>query len=574
MKIIHNSKNHESGKILIWLLPILIIQSIVIVILVLHMAENETNQKPEEKETVTVMTPVVSVQKNDTGIPSSNVQETISPVESNNSPEVSNEVEVSTTTAQTTNENANTPKDPTKANPLPSHPKEPNSGRAPQAIRAVDQTKRPVDKNAPAIPVVEKEIQSNQKVVAEAKKTKVVEQPKQVAVTTPKPTPDKKVVSQPAKTTPEPKVVTQPVEAAPVDFVIPEIKDDTGAFVSRNNLGRNEAIAQGNATVKTETAVDMAIAWLAIHQESDGHWDSGKYEGTTSLEFDKAVTGAALLAFISAGQTDTKGEWSTSVKSGLNWLIKAQNKNGSWDPRNYTNAICTMAVTEAAAMGVGGEEVKKSAVLAVDYILKQQNESGCFDYTGKTARDDMSVTGWCVTALKSGALAGIKRKEIGEAYDKLRVFLDKTEGTMDVTPTSKGLGWYTPTTVGSGVAGGACQSIAMFVSQQIGRETVEPTPWLLAAADGQIAKIPTKYANTNVYRVYYTYLTLRQLGGDHWLAWNEPVSNMIINAQRLDGDFRGSWDKNNSSIEKAGRVMYTAFLCLCLEIYYRYPTAF
>jgi hypothetical protein len=186
----------------------------------------------------------------------------------------------------------------------------------------------------------------------------------------------------------------------------------------------------------------------------------------------------------------------------------------------------------------------------------------------------MSVTGWCVSALKSGAIAGLMQKEIGESYEKLREGFDNSEGLKDVSPTSKGLAWYTPTNIGSGGKGGACQAIAMFVSQQIGRENTEPTPWLLAAADGQIATIPKTYEKTNIYRTYYGYLALRAVGGKHWAIWNESVSKILIEAQRLDGDLRGSWDKNGSSIEKAGRVMYTAFNCLCLEIYYRYPVVF
>lgn len=213
-------------------------------------------------------------------------------------------------------------------------------------------------------------------------------------------------------------------------------------------------------------------------------------------------------------------------------------------------------------------EVRKSAELAVDFLLKQQNVSGCFDYTGPSARDDMSVTGWCIMGLKSANLAGIKQKEIKEAFHKCGDFLDKTDGTKDNTSTSQGLSWYTPGTVGSGAAGGACQAIAMLVRQYLGWE--RSSPWLQAAAEGQVSKIPAAYAGTDIYRVYYTFLTLFQQGGKQWKAWNDPVSKMIVSAQRVDGDFKGSWDKNGCHVDVGGRVLYTAFLCLSLEIYYRY----
>ena len=76
-----------------------------------------------------------------------------------------------------------------------------------------------------------------------------------------------------------------------------------------------------------------------------------------------------------------------------------------------------------------------------------------------------------------------------------------------------------------------------------------------------------------IHVLYHSFLTLFQQGGNHWKAWNEPVSKIVVAAQRQDGDFKGSWDKNGlGHLDPGGRVMYTAFLCLSLEIYYRYSS--
>lgn len=585
MKTKIKNLNPDSGKVLFWVVPILIVQSIAIVILVMFMIDANEDKTQNSAENEVSINPTVipsaipKTEKNEQAQTSNSFQ-------SSNNPQASTKTKPAEITFN--NETIKKQLNSEEQTELPiadsrKNLNQSNNHQIPlkKEIALNNQVEKLVGDKIPAQNLSDpkkqgEEVAVNQKAKGGNKNKKVEVPPNQVVNVIPKPIPEKKPDAIPIKKNIEPKAVVAQAEATPVDFEIPEIKDDTGAFTLRSNIGRNEAVSISGGSLETETGVDMALAWLAIHQESDGHWDSGKHEGTFSSEYDLACTGAALMAFLSAGQTDSKGEWSQTVKLGIGWLIKAQKINGSWDSRNYTNGICTMTITEAAAMGCGGEEVKKSAVLAVDFILKQQNSTGCFDYKGNSTRDDMSVTGWCITALKSGALANIKRKEIGEAYEKLKLFLDVAEGTKDISPTSKGLAWYTPTTIGSGVAGGACQAIAMFVNQQIGRENTEPTPWLIAAADGQISKLPIKYDSpqANVYRIYYTYLTLRQMGGKHWVAWNEPVSKMIIAAQRQDGDFRGSWDKNKSSIDKAGRVMYTAFLCLCLEIYYRYPTVF
>jgi hypothetical protein len=342
-----------------------------------------------------------------------------------------------------------------------------------------------------------------------------------------------------------------------------------GSFGTRSGGGRKRAVMKGGGSKATESAVDWALKWLADHQEKDGHWDSGKYEGGGTPEVDTAATGSGLLAFLGAGHTDRAGKYKNTVKTAVTWLIAAQRPDGSWDKRNYSNGICTMAMAEAAGMGCGGSEVKKSAELAVDYLLKQQNESGCFNYE-ISKRNDMSVTGWCIMGLKSALLSGIKEKEIKEAFHKCGNFFDTLKNTTgDNTSTTKGNGWYSDGEKG-GTAGSACQAIAMLVRQYLGWE--RSAPWLVAAADGQVSVIPKAYTGADVYRIYYSFLTLFQQGGKHWIAWNEPVSKMIVEAQRQDGDFKGSWDKTGNHLQPGGRVMYTAFLCLSLEIYYRYKT--
>ncbi|PCJ57084.1 MAG: hypothetical protein COA79_17290 [Planctomycetota bacterium] len=343
-----------------------------------------------------------------------------------------------------------------------------------------------------------------------------------------------------------------------------------GAFGNRTGGGRKKAVMKGGGSRKTESAVDLGLQWLADHQEPDGHWDAGKYEGEASAKVDTACTGAALLAFLGAGHTDKVGKYKKHVKSAITWLLSVQNPNGSFAKTNYTNGICTMAIAEALGMGCGRSDVKKSTDIAVDYLLKQQNISGGYNYKGPSKRDDMSVTGWCIMGLKSAMVSGIKVAEIKNAFNKVEGLLDihkKTTG--DNNSESKGLSWYAPKDEKGN--GSACQAIAMLMRQYLGWHRAEP--WLVAASNGQINKIHKSFEKMNIYRTYYAFLTLFQQGGKPWKAWNKPVSKLIVEGQRQDGDFKGSWDNNGKGgMDKGGRVLTTAFLCLSLEVYYRYKS--
>ncbi|PCJ52541.1 MAG: hypothetical protein COA79_23330 [Planctomycetota bacterium] len=345
-----------------------------------------------------------------------------------------------------------------------------------------------------------------------------------------------------------------------------------GAFGSRSPGGRKKAVISGSATRKTESAVDAGLWWLAHHQEADGHWDTGKYEGAGTPEVDSACTAAALLAFLGAGHTDRVGKWKKNVKVGIKWLIECQRPNGAFDSRNYSNGMCTMAIAEAAGMGAGGSEAKKAAELAVDYLIKEQNAKGGFNYTGPTSRDDMSVTGWCVMGLKSAMVSGIREHDIKDVFKKVGELMNHNENattTGDNTSTTKGMAWYTSGKSASNSS--AVGAIAMLTRQYLGWQRGEP--WLEAASAGQVSKLPGNFENMNVYRVYYAYLTLFQQGGAKWKAWNKPVSDIIVQAQRTDGDFKGSWDNNGKGhMTKGGRVLTTAFLVLSLEVYYRYKS--
>ena len=69
----------------------------------------------------------------------------------------------------------------------------------------------------------------------------------------------------------------------------------------------------------------------------------------------------------------------------------------------------------------------------------------------------------------------------------------------------------------------------------------------------------------DMYYWYYGSLAIFQVGGTAWDKWNEAMKPAIIDHQRKDGAFRGSWDPVGPWGAEGGRVYSTALMVLALK---------
>ncbi len=74
----------------------------------------------------------------------------------------------------------------------------------------------------------------------------------------------------------------------------------------------------------------------------------------------------------------------------------------------------------------------------------------------------------------------------------------------------------------------------------------------------------------DMYYWYYGSYAMFQMGGRHWSAWNKALKPAVLDSQRKDGSFKGSWDPVGPWGYSGGRVYSTASMVLCLEVYFRY----
>ncbi|MBL4846331.1 MAG: hypothetical protein JKY65_12455 [Planctomycetes bacterium] len=344
-------------------------------------------------------------------------------------------------------------------------------------------------------------------------------------------------------------------------------------------------LAREGGSQGTEKAVEAALGWLKRAQSEDGKWDS---DGWRDLEnhprnghnagdgrYDPGVTSLALLAFLGNGQSPRSGTFKRTVSRGLAWLKRRQKANGAISFEGgetiYNHAISTTALCEAYAL-TGDPELKRYAEKAIAFCLKAQNPNLGWQYGVKTGKNDTSVTGWMILALKAGKAAGLEVPE--------KAFIGARRWLTRATASNGGVGYALP-------GGGSS-----YLSANEGK--YDPVPCMTGVSvlcrilsgerrsDDAIRKgtrilsdaRPTwkkgRREKVNFYYWYYGTNAMFQNGGNKWKEWNKDMQAALLPNQCVGGPEDGSWPPVGEWSLAGGRVYATAMNALTLETYYRY----
>jgi hypothetical protein len=370
-----------------------------------------------------------------------------------------------------------------------------------------------------------------------------------------------------------------------------------GMFGNRTGGGRNRSKAKmGPIGKPAEAASEAGLRWLKRHQSPNGMWSATKYfENCTvglkcepgkdaSGDEDVAMSGYAILCFLGQGYDHrTPNRYRDVMKKAVTYLVSVQKPDGLLGERNYEHAVATMALIEAYAMS-NDPELKKPAQLGVDMILARQGNVGGDEYARvgwdyvrpNPSRNDISVSGWNVMALKSALGAGLS---VGEGLTGSKKFV---EGAWKAANPNweklsdpykdKSVFPYTWNATSQkterdhlSFVGATC---AVFLGHRSGDIMLES---LLNDSDERWIKSGA-YKNNN-YACYYLSLAMFQSGGDRWKLCLDTLIPYSVEVQRNTNDcFDGSWDFTGQSYHGAdtGRVLSTTYNILNLQVAYRY----
>jgi hypothetical protein len=411
-------------------------------------------------------------------------------------------------------------------------------------------------------------------------------------------------------------------------------------------------------TERTERAVLEGLRWLARHQTPDGHWGAPALremclpgmgcvavDQETSPYYDVGLTSLALLAYLGAGHghnsrvftADTvvpqKRVMGEIVRRGLEWLVDAQREDGSFGAGRthmYNQALATMALCEAYGL-TQNRNWRAPAQRAVDFLVAAQkpnpNGSGTWGWRYLSRQDiedrkargeldegeyvreihdaDTSVTTWCVMALKSAQLSGLRvpQASLDGALAYVRWVTPReassaprgnVTGGLDTSRYPGTVGYIDPSSAGQKVGGpgdhytyhtAAMSALGMCARTFSAHDLADP--FLEAAAKWIVKDLPSvtkDRLSVDYYYWYYGSLALNQYDGPdsprqgqrYWKPWNEAMTRALLELQdeTEQNCSKGGWLVADRWCHTGGPIYATALNVLTLEVYYRYENAF
>ncbi|MBK8097917.1 MAG: hypothetical protein IPK26_12470 [Planctomycetes bacterium] len=383
------------------------------------------------------------------------------------------------------------------------------------------------------------------------------------------------------------------------DFEADEIgQDETGWGAAIAPTGRIGAEASARVRRKQASnpafaaAIDAGLRWLRNHQDEDGRWDCGGFmkhdkngvpgDGGGNAAYDVGVTALALLAFLGDGHTLREGTYRDVVQKAVKWLRSQQQPVGRFGAGNhgkefYNHAVASYAICEAQGLS-GYESLRPMAQMALDYLVSRRNPGAAWRYSPFDRDNDLSVTGWCIMACKSGQHFGLQVDP--EALAQPERWIDSVTDEYGVHEYMPGWPWAREGEAAlARYPGDKCATmtaVGLFCRFFLGQDQ-KRNPCMRLAADEILSKPPTwdeAGGSIDCYYWYYATYALYQMGGARWDKWRQPLTTAVVRTQIKDGrrpNVFGSWDPHNDVWgEAGGRVYMTAMLTLTLEAYYRY----
>lgn len=311
--------------------------------------------------------------------------------------------------------------------------------------------------------------------------------------------------------------------AQPVDPAAPDASNAEPIDEGRTPIDPEEGAPE--LTEEASKAIDTGLKFLIKNQQEDGSWHDGR--GNFSI----ASTSLSLMSFMSRGEFPGYGPNGQALDRAKQWLVKQSQASGDGylGKTMYEHGLATLALSEMWGMTQGendDEQIQKALEAAVQVILRAQNVGGGWRYQpSPDAGQDTSVTVMVFIALASARQAGILVPD-----ESIRRVVSYLEGAQN--PASGGFS-YAPTGKGVSVA---CSGGGLYVAQLCGERDSQ----MVKAATDYVLNLPDSiFVNTPhyYYTHYYAIQAVVQIGDEAYAKWYPKIRDALVSKQSQDGSW-------------------------------------
>ena len=347
------------------------------------------------------------------------------------------------------------------------------------------------------------------------------------------------------------------------------IGGQAGGLGGRSNPQvRKQLVQAGGGTPQSEAAVEAALKWFIQHQLPDGGWSFDlkqapscqgqcSHSGESRAADRCGATAMALLPFLGRGYTHKEGPYKRELEAGLNFLatMTVQGQGRAYGPGGsmYSQGIAGIVLSESYAM-TQDKRLAMPAQLALNFIMAAQDPvGGGWRYTPRQP-GDTSAVGWQLMALKSGNMAYLQVSPLT---------VKKAVEFLNAMQSDDGAAY------GYAAAGNApgTTAVGLLCRMYLGWKKDHP------ALQKGVARLAKSGPNKDLYFDYYATQIMHHIEGEMWIAWNNKMRDMLIDAQAKKGHEVGSWYDGvdgGHGAHAAGRIYCTSLATMILEVYYRH----
>lgn len=364
------------------------------------------------------------------------------------------------------------------------------------------------------------------------------------------------------------------------------------------------------ATRETERCVENGLRFLESVQHLGGWWDGNEKGFGGVIGCEPAYTGLSMLAFLGAGYKPASGKYREVIRRGIEFLVATQFYDGSYPVTGggdeswifaYLIAMGVWGVNEAYGTSIdrardpeGDPILRRASQAGVDYLVRVQTPGGGWRYGPRYIQSDTSCTSWVLMTLKTADLSGLDLSQ--RALDGIDSWLERCSfditGEVEVPAdlasdydyevgSRRRFKAFTGYLELSGKEASALQQVSMTAVGMTCRFFMgwkRSHPFQIGSANYLMEYLPRWMKGLEKgmavawyhYFWYYGTLSMYQMGGRYWRAWNERVRRMYPENQRTSPpELAGSWDPDTALLN-GGRLFSTAMSILTLETYYRF----